>query len=74
MKDVIIKSSTEKDFFKRGRAVAKLADQGAQFAEEKIISFEDPEDVLPSLTTAQQLTCIETTIKKTNDSDFPGDA
>ena len=53
MSKVIIKTGTTADFFKRGRKVAKLADQGARLAEEQIISFEDPGDVLRLLTTAR---------------------
>ena len=53
MRRAIVKTGTTEDFFKRGSKVAKLADQGARLAEERIISFEDPGDVLRLLTTAR---------------------
>ncbi|OFZ70175.1 MAG: transcriptional regulator [Betaproteobacteria bacterium RBG_16_58_11] len=53
MRKVIIKTGTEEDFFKRGRKVAKLADLGAHLTDERIISFEDPADLLRLLTTAR---------------------
>jgi len=53
MSKVIVKTGATEDFFKRGRKIAKLADQGARLAEEKIISFEDPGDVLRLLTAAR---------------------
>lgn len=53
MSKVIVKTATAEEFFKRGRRVAKLADRGERLAEEQIISFEDPGDVLRLLTTAR---------------------
>ena len=40
----IIKVSSIDEFFKRGKEIAKLADQGKRIPHERIISFEDPED------------------------------
>ncbi|MBV8048205.1 MAG: hypothetical protein JO171_13680 [Paludibacterium sp.] len=53
MSDLIIKTATEEDFFKRGRKIARLADQGKSLPEEHVISFEDPAEVLRLLTVAR---------------------
>lgn len=53
MKNLILKTGTEKDFFKRGRKIAKAADLGQPIPEETIISFEDPADVTKLITTAR---------------------
>jgi predicted transcriptional regulator len=53
MSELIVKTGTEDEFFKRGRKLAKIADQGGQLPEEQIISFEDPADVLKLLTAAR---------------------
>jgi predicted transcriptional regulator len=50
----IIKVSTTEEFFKRGKEIARLADQGKPIPMERIISFEDPQD-LASLITAAKL-------------------
>ena len=49
----VIKVETPDDFFKRGRTVAKLADQGKLIPRERIIAFEDPEDMARLITTAK---------------------
>lgn len=43
MKQLIIKETTEA-FFKRGKELARLADQGKTIPESFIISFDDPKD------------------------------
>lgn len=53
MSKLTIRTATEEDFFKRGRKLAKLADQGARLPAEQIISFEDPAEVLKLLTAAR---------------------
>lgn len=53
MKKVIIKTGSEEEFFKRGRKVARLADQGKPIPEERIISFEDPVEVGRIMTAAR---------------------
>ncbi|MGV0953845.1 MAG: MarR family transcriptional regulator [Fluviibacter sp.] len=53
MKNLILKTGTEQDFFKRGRKIAKAADLGQPILEETIISFEDPADVTKLITTAR---------------------
>lgn len=53
MSKLIIKTAKEDDFFKRGRKLAKLADLGERLPEERVVSFEDPADVLKLLTTAR---------------------
>lgn len=50
MSKLTIKTGTEEDFFARGRRLAKAADQGKTIAEERIISFEDPADVMKLIT------------------------
>lgn len=50
MNKLTIKTGTEEDFFVRGRRLAKAADQGKTIAEERIISFEDPVDVMKLIT------------------------
>jgi hypothetical protein len=46
MTKLTIKTGTEEDFFKRGRQLAKTADRGEQLPDERIISFEDPADMM----------------------------
>ncbi len=53
MKNLILKTGTEQDFFKRGRKIAKAADLGQPIPEETIISFEDPADVTKLIPTAR---------------------
>lgn len=53
MTKLTIKTGTEKDFFKRGRQLAKAADCGEQLPDERIISFEDPADVMKLITGAR---------------------
>lgn len=48
-----IKVATPDEFFKRGKEIAKLADQGKRIPRERIISFEDPEDLARLITTAK---------------------
>ena len=45
-----IKTGTEDAFFKRGRQLAKAADSGKTIAPERIISFEDPFDLVKLIT------------------------
>ena len=52
MKKFTIKTGTEADFFKRGKTLAKLADQGIKLPAETIVSFEDSADLLRLLTRA----------------------
>ena len=53
MTKLTIKTGTEKDFFARGRRLAKAADRGEPIPAERIISFEDPADVMKLITTAR---------------------
>lgn len=53
MTKLTIKTGTEDDFFKRGRQLAKAADRGEQLPDERIVSFEDPADVMKLITTAR---------------------
>lgn len=49
----VIKVETPAEFFKRGKAIARLADQGKAISREHIIAFEDPEDMARLITTAK---------------------
>jgi predicted transcriptional regulator len=49
----VIKVEGPADFFRRGKLVAKLADQGKTIPREHIIAFEDPEDMARLITTAK---------------------
>jgi predicted transcriptional regulator len=53
MTDLIIKTGTEEDFFKRGRQLARVADRGERLPDVRIISFEDPADVMKLITGAR---------------------
>ena len=53
MSNVTIKTGTEDEFFKRGRALARAADRGDRLAEERILSFEDPAEVMKLVTAAR---------------------
>ena len=50
MTKLTIKTGTEADFFRRGRKLAKAVDRGEQLPDERIISFEDPADVMKLIT------------------------
>jgi len=50
MNKLIIKTGTEEDFFASGRRLAKAADQGKTIPKNRIISFEDPADVMRLIT------------------------
>jgi predicted transcriptional regulator len=52
MKTVIRTGSVE-GFFKRGRDIARLADQGKPIPAERVIAYEDPEELARILTTAK---------------------
>lgn len=49
----VIKVESPADFFKRGKAIAKLADRGKAIPQEHIIAFEDPADMARLITTAK---------------------
>lgn len=53
MTKLTIKTGTEEDFFKRGRVLARAADRGEPLPDERIISFEDPADVMKLITAAR---------------------
>jgi len=53
MTQLIIKTGTEEEFFKRGRQLAKAADRGEPLPDERIISFEDPAEVMKLVTAAR---------------------
>lgn len=53
MTKLTIKTGTEKDFFARGRQLAATADRGEQLPAERIISFEDPAEMMKLVTTAR---------------------
>ncbi|MFZ4540171.1 helix-turn-helix domain-containing protein [Propionivibrio sp.] len=53
MKNIILKAGNEHDFFRRGKALARKADAGQPMPEERIVSFEDPADLLRLLTSSR---------------------
>jgi predicted transcriptional regulator len=53
MSKLIIQTGDEAEFFKRGRELAQLADQGHGLPEESIVAYEDPADVLKLLSVAR---------------------
>jgi predicted transcriptional regulator len=53
MSKLLIKTGSTETFFKRGRELARKADGGAVIHEEKIISFEDPSDLVRLMTDAR---------------------
>src|SRR6266567_3561503 len=48
-----ITTGTERDFFERGKEFARKLDRGERLQPERIISFEDPEDLLELVTSAR---------------------
>lgn len=48
-----ITTGTEKDFFERGKKIARKLDQGESVEPECVISFEDPQELLELVTTAR---------------------
>jgi predicted transcriptional regulator len=48
-----VKLGDTKDFFQRGKDVARLADSGAAIPNEKIITFEDRADLIGLITTSR---------------------
>jgi predicted transcriptional regulator len=49
----IIKVASPEEFFARGKEIARLADQGKPIHPERIIAFENPEDLARLMTTAK---------------------
>lgn len=48
-----IKIASPDEFFKKGKEIARLADQGKPIQPERIIAFENPEDLARIITTAK---------------------
>ena len=53
MKNVTLKASNGQDFFRKGKALARLADAGQPMPEELTISLEDPAVLLRLLTASR---------------------
>ena len=53
MSKLTLKTGNEEDFFKRGKQLAKLADATKAIPQERVISFEEPADLLKLLTAAR---------------------
>ena len=53
MKNVTLKAGSAQDFFRRGKALARLADTAQPLPEERTVSFEDPADLLRLLTASR---------------------
>jgi predicted transcriptional regulator len=47
---VQVKTETVDDFFERGQALAKQLDKGEKLLTQRVVSFEDPEDLIKFLT------------------------
>jgi len=48
-----VKTESLKEFFSRGKHIASLLDQGKAIPPRKVISFEDPQDLIKFLTEAK---------------------
>ncbi|WP_334118801.1 HVO_A0114 family putative DNA-binding protein [Limnobacter sp.] len=53
MNKLLIKTGSTETFFKRGRDIAKKADARGPLTDEKIISFEDPSELVRLMTDAR---------------------
>ena len=53
MVKLTITTGTDKEFFRRGRDLARKLDKGEHVPAENIITFEDPEDILELITAAR---------------------
>ncbi len=53
MSKLTVKTASEQEFFKRGLAIAKLADATKRLPPERVVSFEDPAGLLNLLTTSK---------------------
>lgn len=53
MNKITLKTATEDEFFTRGKAIARAADLGEPLPDERIISFEDPEELTKLITSAR---------------------
>lgn len=49
-----VKIESVEDFFSRGKHIAKMLDKGEKVSPSRIISFEDPEDLIEFLTKTKQ--------------------
>ena len=50
MSQLVVKTADEREFFARGKRIAKAADQAAPLPVEHVVSFENPADLLRLLT------------------------
>lgn len=53
MNKITLKTASEEEFFSRGKAIARAADMGEPLPDERIISFEDPEELTKLITSAR---------------------
>jgi predicted transcriptional regulator len=53
MTRLTIKTGNEEGFFKRGRQLARAADRGEPVPDERIVSFEDPAEMMKLMTAAR---------------------
>ena len=53
MSKLTIKTGSEEEFFQRGRRLARSADRGEKLPDERIVSFEDPADMMKLVTAAR---------------------
>lgn len=47
---ITVKTATRDDFFARGKKIAKMLDEGHSLTASRMISFEDPDDLVKFLT------------------------
>jgi predicted transcriptional regulator len=50
MTKLTIETAPDEDFFQRGRRLARSADRGEKLPDERIVSFEDPGDMMQLVT------------------------
>ena len=53
MSKLTITTSSEREFFERGRRAARAADRGERLQTERILSFEDPAEMMRLMTSAR---------------------
>ena len=53
MSTLTLRTGSEEDFFKRGKKLARLTDAGKPIPQERVISFEEPAELLKLLTAAK---------------------
>lgn len=55
MTHIVVEIGTEEAFFARGQQLARSADRGEPWPEQRILSFEDPEELTKFLVSNRRL-------------------